>query len=78
MNKHGMDKERADKENTMNMREKEFLDAQSQWEGELVRRIDQIEETADAVQTMTKKGYAVAGVITLLCLLVVVVGAFIH
>lgn len=68
------------KENTMENREKQnvAMDAQSQWEAELVRRIDQIEETAGAVQTMTKKDYAVAGVVTLLCLLFVVVGAFIH
>lgn len=78
MNKHGMNKERVDKPNTMNIHEKESLDAQSQWEAELVRRIDQIEETAGAVQTMTKKDYVVAGVVTLLCLLFVVVGAFIH
>ena len=68
------------KEGVANMRgkEKEALQVDSQWEEELVRRIDQIEETAASVQTMTKKDYAVAGVITLLCLLVVIVGAFIH
>ena len=62
----------------MREKEKETLQVDSQWEEELIRRIDQIEETADAVQTMTKKDYAVAGAITLLCLLFVVVGAFIH
>ncbi len=68
------------KEGVANMRgkEKEALQVDSQWEEELVRRIDQIEETAASVQTMTKKDYAVAAVITLLCLLFVVVGAFIH
>lgn len=59
-------------------KEKESSQVQNQWEEELVRRIEEIEETADAVQTMTKKDYAVAGAITLLCLLFVVVGAFIH
>lgn len=63
---------------SMHGKEKETLQVNSQWEEELVRRIDQIEETAASVQTMTKKDYAVAGVITLLCLLVVIVGAFIH
>ncbi|MBO5088055.1 MAG: hypothetical protein J6C01_05215 [Lachnospiraceae bacterium] len=62
----------------MREKEKETLQVNSQWEEELIRRIDQIEETAASVQTMTKKDYAVAGVITLLCLLVVIVGAFIH
>ncbi len=62
----------------MREKEKEALQVNGQWEEELVRRIDQIEETAASVQTMTKKDYAVAGVITLLCLLVVIVGAFIH
>ena len=76
MNKHGMSKERVDKANTMNVHEKESLDAQSQWEAELVRRIDEIEETASAVQAMTKKDYVLAGVIILSCLLFVVVGAF--
>jgi len=68
------------KEGVANMREKgkEALQVNGKWEEELVRRIDQIEETAASVQTMTKKDYAVAAVITLLCLLFVVVGAFIH
>lgn len=68
------------KEGVANMREKEkeILQVNDQWEKELVRRIDQIEETAASVQTMTKKDYAVAAVITLLCLFIVVVGAFIH
>lgn len=68
------------KEGVANMRkkEKETLQVDNKWEEELIRRIDQIEETADAVQTMTKKDFAVAGVITLLCFLVVIVGAFIH
>lgn len=67
-----------DKEGVTNMRakENETLQVNSQWEEELVRRIDQIEETADAVQTMTKKDYVVAGMITLVCLLFVVAGAF--
>ena len=73
-------KDKMSKEGVANMRgkEKETLQVDNKWEEELIRRIDQIEETADAVQTMTKKDYAVAGVITLLCLLVVIVGAFIH
>ncbi|MBE5941606.1 MAG: hypothetical protein E7264_03585 [Lachnospiraceae bacterium] len=73
-------KDKMSKEEVANMRgkEKETLQVDNKWEEELIRRIDQIEETADAVQTMTKKDYAVAGVITLLCLLFVVVGAFIH
>lgn len=73
-------KDKMSKEEVANMRgkEKETLQVDNKWEEELIRRIDQIEETADAVQTMTKKDYAVAGVITLLCLLVVIVGAFIH
>ncbi len=68
------------KEGVANMseKEKETLQVDSQWEEELVRRIDQIEETAASVQTMTKKDYVVAGAITLLCLLLVIVGAFIH
>lgn len=68
------------KESAANMceKEKETLQANSQWEEELARRIDQIEETANAVQAMTKKDYVVAGAVTLLCLLFVVVGAFIH
>lgn len=62
----------------MRGKEKETLQVDNKWEEELIRRIDQIEETADAVQAMTKKDFAVAGVITLLCFLVVIVGAFIH
>ncbi len=62
----------------MSEKEKETLQVDSQWEEELVRRIDQIEETAAGVQTMTKKDYVVAGAVALFCLLFVVVGAFIH
>jgi len=68
------------KEGVANMceKKKETLQVNNQWEAELSRRIDQIEETVTSVQTMTKKDYAVAAVITLLCLLFVVVGAFVH
>lgn len=57
---------------------KEQQDTQSQWEADLIYRIDRIEETAGAVQTMTKRDYIVAGVITIVCLVFVVAGAFLN
>ena len=48
----------------------------SQWEEELTARIDRIEENGQDIKTMTKKDYIVAGVVTVVCLLVVVAGAF--
>lgn len=43
---------------------------------ELTRRIDEIEETIANVKPMTKKDYIVASVITVVCLIIVVAGAF--
>lgn len=48
----------------------------SQWEEELTARIARIEENGQDIKTMTKKDYIVAGVVTVVCLLVVVAGAF--
>ena len=48
-----------------------------QWEQELIARIDQIEENSRDIQCMTKRDYVVAGVITTICLLLVIAGAFI-
>lgn len=49
---------------------------QSQWETELSRRIDSIEEEALTIQAMTKRDYIVAAVITVVCLVAVFAGAF--
>lgn len=48
----------------------------SQWEEELTARIARIEENGQDIKTMTKKDYIVAGVVTVVCLLVVVAGVF--
>ena len=47
---------------------------EEKWEQELIHRIDQIEENAKEIKTMTKWDYRIAAVITLLCLVVVVAG----
>ena len=47
---------------------------EEKWEQELIHRIDQIEENAKEIKTMTKRDYRIAVVITLLCLVVVVAG----
>lgn len=49
----------------------------SQWEDELLTRIEQIEENSQDIKIMTKKDYIVAGIVTALCLLFVIAGAFI-
>lgn len=49
----------------------------SQWENELLARIEQIEENSQDVKIMTKKDYIVAGIVTAVCLLFVIEGAFI-
>lgn len=49
----------------------------SQWEKELIDRIEQIEENSQNIKTMTKRDYIVAGVITVICLIIVAAGAFI-
>lgn len=47
------------------------------WETELVNRIAEMEHGSEEVKSMTKKDYILAGVITIVCLLAVVAGAFI-
>lgn len=49
----------------------------SQWENELLARIEQIEENSQDIKIMTKKDYIVAGIVTAVCLLFVIEGAFI-
>lgn len=49
----------------------------SQWENELLARIEQIEENSQDIKIMTKRDYIVAGIVTVVCLLFVIVGAFI-
>lgn len=49
----------------------------SQWENELTARVDQIEENRQDIKAMTKRDYIVAGIVTVVCLLVVIAGAFI-
>lgn len=49
----------------------------SQWEKELIDRIEQIEENSQNIKTMTKRDYIVAGVINVICLIIVAAGAFI-
>lgn len=48
-----------------------------QWEQELIARIEQIEENSRDIKSMAKRDYIVAGVITTICLLLVIAGAFI-
>lgn len=49
----------------------------SQWENELTARVDQIEENRQDIKAMTKRDYIVAGIVTVVCLLVVIAGAYI-
>ena len=49
----------------------------SQWENELLARIEQIEENSQDIKIMTKNDYIVAGIVTAVCLLFVIEGAFI-
>lgn len=49
----------------------------SQWENELTARVDQIEENSQDIKAMTKRDYIVAGIVTVVCLLAVIAGAFI-
>ena len=49
----------------------------SQWEKELIDRIEQIEENSQDIRIMTKKDYIMAGIVTALCLLFVIAGAFV-
>ena len=60
----------------MKKQEQEQMDIQDQWEEELIRRIDNIEKEAVAVKIMTKKDYIVAATVTVVCLVVVICGAF--
>ena len=46
-------------------------------EKELIDRIEQIEENSQNIKTMTKRDYIVAGVINVICLIIVAAGAFI-
>ena len=48
----------------------------TQWEQELSARTAQIEENSRDIKIMTKRDYIVAGIIITVCLLVVIVGAF--
>ena len=52
-------------------------DNKIKWEQELINRIDQIEENSRDIKSMTKKDIIVATVITAVCLLLVIVGAYI-
>lgn len=60
----------------MKKQEQEQMDIQAQWEEELIRRIDNIEKEAVAVKIMTKKDYIVAAMVTVVCLVAVICGAF--
>lgn len=51
---------------------------ENQWDMELLHRIDELEKNSKEIKRMTKKDYITAGVITAICLCIVVVGAFIH
>lgn len=46
------------------------------WEEELCNRIEQMKEGDSEIRPMTGKDYIVAGVITVFCLCVVVLGAW--
>ena len=48
----------------------------TQWEQELIARIDQIEENSRDIKIMSKRDYIVAGAIITVCLLIVIAGAF--
>ena len=48
----------------------------TQWEQELIARIDQIEENSRDIKIMSKKDYIVAGIIIAVCVLIVIGGAF--
>lgn len=51
--------------------------AEEQWETELVERINQIDQNNSNIKRMTKRDYIIAGVIVIICVCVVVAGAFI-
>lgn len=51
--------------------------AEEQWETELVERINQIDQNNSSIKRMTKRDYIIAGVIVIICVCVVVAGAFI-
>lgn len=55
---------------------KKAEELENQWETELVCRIANIGKYLDEIKSMTRKDYIVAGVIIVLCLCVVVTGAF--
>ena len=57
------------------MKQKELLE--KQWEEELVRRIENLEESNREIRRMTRKDYIIAGIIVVICLCAVVAGAFI-
>lgn len=51
--------------------------SEKQWEEELVRRIENLEESNKKVNRMTRRDYITAGIIVVACLVAVVAGAFI-
>lgn len=57
------------------MKQKDLLE--KQWEEELVRRIENLEESNQKVSRMTRRDYITAGIIVVVCLCAVVAGAFI-
>lgn len=57
------------------MKQKDLLE--KQWEEELVRRIENLEESNQKVSRMTRSDYIMAGIIVVGCLCAVVAGAFI-
>lgn len=48
------------------------------FEKELLNRIEQIEEDSRKIKRMSRRDYIVVGIIVMVCLVVVVAGAFIH
>ncbi|MBO4997732.1 MAG: hypothetical protein J6D02_07025 [Lachnospira sp.] len=51
--------------------------SEKQWEEELVRRIENLEESNKKVNRMTRRDYITAGIIVVACLVAVAAGAFI-
>ena len=51
--------------------------SEKQWEEELVRRIENLEESNKKVNRMTRRDYITAGIIVVACLVGVAAGAFI-
>lgn len=51
--------------------------SEKQWEEELVRRIENLEESNKKVNRMTRRDYITAGIIVVACLVAVAAGALI-